>query len=813
MQSFTKQSFSLLRAAGLLGILLVLSAGVGRAQAVFGPGLEASLTSALPGDEFTVVVTFDGDGPISSADKNALEGLGISQGIFFQSLPMAGLVGTADQIQALAGLGNVRSIWPNSELSFFNEDARDLTGVNKLINDSSLRNSMGLPFSGKGVAVVVHDSGVDGTHPDLRPVQNVQGLANPHAVDEMAPIVYLEDQDNTDISSGHGTHVAGTVAGTGQQSGGQHAGVAPGVDLIGYGSGAVLLILDALGGFDWAISNQFRYGIRVITNSWGSSGDFNPNNPVNVASLAAYKRGMTVLFAAGNAGPDEDTHNPYAAPWVISVGAGTKDAKLIDFSSRGLRGESLDFFTPDGKAWRYENEPTVVAPGVDIISTRANTGALPLLATDVDAEVLGANAAFYTHMSGTSMATPHVAGIVALMLEANPSLQPAEIKDIIARSATNMPGRESWEVGSGYVNAYAAVQMALGLREYGATRTSDWDFNAFVNLTIDRTPFSIDYNPRPELSSSANRTTFQVGADVSTVIARMGAEGPVGETGNTIYPVLIAPDGTEYSSGTTLLFPLEFSRAQVAPGQPGTWTLEIRGIQNGTGNNVVSMPETAEGSITLETVTGFSGLNDISGHPAEGFIQSAVGELILDGDAAGNFRPDDDLTRIELAQYLVFGAGIRQGDGSATFGDVSADLAPFAEAAAAFGAAMRDRDQNEAGVIQASGSFDPNGSVSRSDLAYSLVQGLGLGETAASFDGSITADFNGTRVPVTDAAGLGDRAGYVQLAIDLGLLNVSFDLSQGEFEAEPTVTARFRPAESASRGDYAVAAVRYLAQY
>ena len=139
-----------------------------------------------------------------------------------------------------------------------------------------------IPFSGAGVTVEINDSGIDATHDDLKfgthVVQNTHGLTNLAAYDTMLPITYIEGVPNTDISSGHGTHCAGIVGGTGAKSNGLYRGVAPGAQLVGYGSGAVISILDAVGGLDYAATNQFSYGapIRVVSNSWGSSGTFDP---------------------------------------------------------------------------------------------------------------------------------------------------------------------------------------------------------------------------------------------------------------------------------------------------------------------------------------------------------------------------------------------------------------------------------------------------------------------------------------------------------------------------------------------------------
>ncbi|HIG75829.1 MAG TPA: T9SS type A sorting domain-containing protein [Bacteroidetes bacterium] len=464
---------SFLPRLALAALALALSADLATAQARLGPGLRATLDALRPAETLTVVVTFDQDGPLSAAQTQLLSGLGITKGITFQTLPIAGVVGTRSQIEAIANLEGVRSVWPNHRVSLLNAEATELTGVNGVRTDAQFRRwNGGLPVSGRGVGVVVHDSGVDGTHPDLQLgrnlVQNVLGSQNLSSYTSILPATYIEDVPTTDTNSGHGTHVAGTVGGTGAASGGLHEGVAPGADLIGYGSGGVVLVLDIVGGFDYAIANQFRYGIRVITNSWGSSGAFDPADPVNEASYRAYQRGISVFFAAGNDGPSADTHNPYSqAPWVVSVAAGNKDGQtLADFSSRGNAGESGVFQTYDGRTWTYVNEPDVTAPGVGIISP---CGVSPLCATGIQPDNPR-----YSSMQGTSMATPHVAGIAALMLEANPQLTPDEVYAILRDTATELE-YEAWEAGAGYVNAYASVAAAYGLDPTPYLRTIGGD--------------------------------------------------------------------------------------------------------------------------------------------------------------------------------------------------------------------------------------------------------------------------------------------------------------------------------------------------
>ena len=810
----------------------MLASGMALADAQLDPQLVSKLAAALPTDELQIVISYEQSVPVSAAQVNALQALGIEKGVTMRTLPIAGALATPAEIQALAQRDDVASIYWNAPLRYMNKEAREMSGAARTVQNP---NDFGqaIPYSGRGVTVMVNDSGVDGTHEDLKfgenLVENVLGSQNILAelatefAPGIVPVTYAEGVPNTDLGSGHGTHCAGTIGGTGERSNGLYRGVAPGADLVGYGSGAVLLILDAVGGLDYAATHQFSYDhpIRVTSNSWGSSGKFDPLNPVNISTYELYKRGIVSVFAAGNDGPGEDTHNPYAqAPWVISVGAGEKDGVLTGFSSRGKRGESGTFTMPDGREWTYFNEPTIVASGVDIVSTRTATGALPPLAAEQDAANLDpAHLPFYTHMSGTSMATPHVAGIVALVLEANPHLTPMQVKDILERTATNMTSRLSWEAGAGHVNAYAAVAEAANVRDgWGGTVNMLREFNANAILVPGSTqPFSFDFSPVGETGEQQ----FTVGSDDAWVSVR----ATIGE--NTLALVLIDPDGVRYGSAIALPV-LGDTVTTGAPAKPGVWTVTARGIGSVSGTavdplgatNGYGLPGNVSGDITMLKSGGYTGMNDVGNHIARPAIEYAVSNRLVDGYSDKKFRPDQVLKRFELAQYLGMGANVRQAlpfSGTPSFADLASThpAYPYAEAAVANGAPLRDLGHDDAGVMGLlNGQFRPNDSVTRVSLAYSLVQAMGLQDAAASFSGPLTAFYDGQRIPVEDAGNIAPALrGYVQQALDQGILNARFTLTQGPFDLQPTLHAYFDPGKTVTRAAYAVAAGRYDAAY
>ena len=439
-----RKHIGLVRGVRALGFIamsaLVMSSpapAVSAAPKVVDQLLHQVLQSGDPLEPVQAIVTFSAKPTLLDLSALSATGVHISP---FRQLPMVAIQGTRLQVSAVTKLSLPRivSIYLNRPLSYFLDESTRVIGANQVWEN--------LGVTGAGVTVAVLDSGIDGTHADLatgsKVVQNVKVASDPFGL--TAPLV-IENLATSDTSSGHGTHCASTIGGTAAASSGRFRGVAPGSRLVGVSAGEVIVILSALQGFDWILENQDRYDIRVVSNSWGTTGAFDASDPINVATKAAHDRGIVVVFAAGNEGPGDDTLNPYSvAPWVIGVAAGNKDGlTLADFSSRGVPGSTV-------------YQPTITAPGVDIVAARALTGVItvPGLPSDV---ALGADAVSYTTMSGTSMATPHVAGVVALMLEAAPGLSPAAVKATLQSTATPMPGYAVHQVGSGYVNAFAAV--------------------------------------------------------------------------------------------------------------------------------------------------------------------------------------------------------------------------------------------------------------------------------------------------------------------------------------------------------------------
>ncbi|WP_328972676.1 S8 family peptidase [Streptomyces sp. NBC_00239] len=265
-------------------------------------------------------------------------------------------------------------------------------------------------YTGKGVKVAVLDTGVDQTHPDLKGV-------------EIAEKNFSSSPDSKD-RHGHGTHVGSTVAGSGAKSGGTYKGVAPGARLLdgkvlgddGFGSES-----EIVAGMQWATDQ----GAQIVNMSI-VGGDGPEVDPMETAVAKLSGKALFVIAAGNNGAKPGTITSPGSAPAALTVGAVDKQDRIADFSSRGPTAAGL-------------SKPDLTAPGVDIVAAASTQGG-----------ATGGNG--YVAMSGTSMATPHVAGAAALLLQQHPGWGGAHLKSLLTGSATPRPELNAHQQGAGRVD-------------------------------------------------------------------------------------------------------------------------------------------------------------------------------------------------------------------------------------------------------------------------------------------------------------------------------------------------------------------------
>ncbi len=410
------------------------------------PEFAVALNNATDDSSINAVVVYHAQ--ITDADLSDLRQIGIQGGTRFRVLPMVYVTGTRSQIVAISHLPGVRSIYGNRTLTFNSDPYFTTTGEQRVAGDHDLSTENGVPVSGRNVTVAVLDTGINAQLADLtgKVVQNVRLADTQSAPAGFINPIPFENLANTDPAAGHGTFVSGVIAASGTSSGGKYAGVAPGARLLGLSAGDVNLT-SVLSGFDYLLDKGANYNVRVVNCSFSANTVYDTNDPVNIATKMLTDRGVNIVFSAGNSGPGNGTLNPYAtAPWVIGVGATDQNGILASFSSRGT-------FGGEGQ------HPTLVAPGVNIVGVRnpgTTTSAEGLAGADTQ-RLTATELPSYTTASGTSFSAPQVAGAIALMLETNSTLRPADVKDILSRTATPLPRYFYHEAGAGMLNTYAAV--------------------------------------------------------------------------------------------------------------------------------------------------------------------------------------------------------------------------------------------------------------------------------------------------------------------------------------------------------------------
>ncbi|MFC4122875.1 S8 family peptidase [Nonomuraea zeae] len=353
-------------------------------------------------------------------------------------------------------------------------------------------------FDGSGTTVAVLDTGVDAAHPDV-------------AGKIVTSRSFVPGEEVAD-GHGHGTHVAATVAGSGAASGGSRKGVAPGAQL------AIGKVLDNKGsgessaiiaGMEWAVGEAKA---KIVSMSIG--GD--PSDGTDVLSQAvdelSKSSGALFVIAAGNAGPDTETVGmPGSAASALTVAATDKSDGLAEFSSRGPR-------VNDGAL-----KPDIAAPGVDIIAARA---AGTTLGTPVDD--------LYTSLSGTSMATPHVAGAAAILAQEHPDWRGERLKAALMSTAKDA-GHTAYQQGAGRVDVARAVSQKVT----ATTPNADFGYIAVdKNDTVDRTvTYANDGDAEVTLTLDA---TMKDTADTLTLSAPT-VTVPAGGTAEVT--VTLHPDG------------------------------------------------------------------------------------------------------------------------------------------------------------------------------------------------------------------------------------------------------------------------------
>ncbi|HBB94754.1 MAG TPA: hypothetical protein DC054_05130 [Blastocatellia bacterium] len=702
----------------------------------------------------------------TDSDISDLQSIGVLGGTRYHALPMIALTTTKSRIAAISHLSSVRSIYSNRTFQWnLDATARSVTTVDRVKRNTDLTSAnRGLPVSGRGVTVAVLDTGVDGTHADLagRVVQNLK-LADTQSLGVGFNYPVLSSTlPNTDQAYGHGTFVAGVIAGTGQQSGGKYAGVAPGANILGLSAGDASLLF-ILSGLDYLLVSGSTFNVRVVNCSFSANTVFDVNDPVNIATRMLTDNGVNVVFSAGNTGPGADSLNPYSvAPWVISTGATDNAGKLADFSSRGDFGSPLF-------------HPTIVAPAVNTVSLRAST-----LATVTTIDGLAANDAslnsselpYYTTGNGTSFSAPQVAGTIALMLEANPNLTPAQVRDILQRTAMPLPPYYMYEVGAGMLNAQAAVlEAAFPQRHFGAWRGTA--YQGQVAFTSSSQTFNGSAMP-----GSSSDTSLNVPAN--TLLGSIQVAWGDLLNANNLTMTVLDPRGTSQAVGNSLNAPgLTGRRQRALVKNPASGAWKAR-VETATGSEASSTIVLSNNPVWSQSYTGvfrsvsagYPSLTDLAGLDSASIAEMNQSfRFLLLSPVGSHFRPAFGVTRASLAAALVQGARVPQYlPAQSSYTDVR-DRATmvFVESAQA------SPNGSLFPSIAAGGPFQPDTTVDRLTAAVALVRAAGLRQQAETGNYPLT---------YVDAASIpASLRGYVAVAVQNGLIksgNTYFN-PQGSF--------------------------------
>ena len=527
---------------------------------------------------------------------------------------------TLEGIDALAGRMPVGDIITASQLpgvvmleldgilEVTNGDAAVLHGVDTVWQDTG--------YDGAGSTVAIIDTGIDGNHSSLDDQDDDPTTNDPKVIAFYDPVNNPSLTNGTEVfaydDQGHGSHCAGTTAGTGAPTY-DHIGMAPQASLVGVkvldagGSGSFATVM---AGMEWTVENRYKFNIRAASMSLGGPGAIewtsSEEDSVNRYANEMVRAGIALFIAAGNTAVSAQIGTPGSAEDAITVGALDKNSAIAVYSSQGP--------TEEGRI-----KPNIAYVGSNVMSVAFNTGDQ------------------YTDMSGTSMATPGAAGVAALMLQANPDLSPFDIRNIMQETATyrqcaymlaNEPcledaipkNRQNNVYGHGEVRALDAVLEAA---------QEDYEFDTSISIVVST--MAGEHN-RIHLDSG-DSVSFDVVGDLETVQWR---SNHLRDDWSNIH-------GFDHGSPTGELFLIDIvHQLEHLPGTDvlGNHTISLRGIQyNESGGQSSSTPLATADIMIMDANTEKPADPDSEGLPAVGVIGTMA--IIILGIAASS-REDED---------------------------------------------------------------------------------------------------------------------------------------------------------------------------
>lgn len=470
----------------LAGALVAMPATAQAVPVPLSPSLVQELQDLSPAGAGSRIPVMVHGATLADAER-AVDVTGMQRITTFHKIGVVVARASMDQVQAARTEPGVTYLEGNQPISFTSATANVAT--RSLEARQTLVGANGAPLDGSGVSIAVIDTGIDPTHPAFsggKVVRSLKSLCLDEASTETNCVTAVPNVVDTDTVSlgGHGTHVSSIAAGNSVTltDGTPVSGAAPGAKIVALSTGAAVLILGPDAALNWVLENHDAPcgvgvsaaqcpPIKVVNNSYGPSGggEFDPNSATAKLQRQLAQEGVVTVWAAGNEGGDGSaslTNPPGQDPTggVISVasyndeGTGSRTGPVSAYSSRGAES--------DPSTW-----PDISAPGENIVG--ACRPYLPVCSTGLQPQSGPGllDVGTYNSISGSSMAAPHIAGIVAQLFQADPTATPAEIERALKSTAVAYPDgapyqsvggySTSFDKGTGLADVVAAVR-ALG---------------------------------------------------------------------------------------------------------------------------------------------------------------------------------------------------------------------------------------------------------------------------------------------------------------------------------------------------------------